>query len=437
MLRQRNFRHVLISIYFLIFFSSINLTAQNLLPDGSFEQTSEFDYSYPFDAFAFLPHWKASSYNFFDSTEITTPDLFISGEEVPPSTPPSFWNVTTGAAHGDNYVGLNNVATKDGTFLPETISSELSTPLETGAYYTLNLDYRNKGKDYLHQSPMFCIEEELKKLIFFFDDDPISISLNESDNISVPSSEYSIELHQPSMQEYQVMDWENIGTCFQATGEEEFIALSMPPGRLSVYPPCVIFDEHYDVFLNYYFDVDNIRLEKLPEEFNIKTTLCNNRPVNINLKDSLLLPSMLSPVYFSFNGNTTDDIINISSGGEYLAYAHLDCTTIPISIEVEEVDCSPKIYAPNVFSPNRDGINDYWQVFIKSDLPVTEFKMTIFDRWGARVFETHEPSNGWTGYRGDDLAPMGTYAWVLQYTYIDPDYGLKSKVESGDLILIR
>jgi gliding motility-associated-like protein len=430
-------RCCLIAVCFFNYSFNAKLLAQNLLPDGSFEETYFFEYEFPFSAFEYLKNWKAASHQFFDSSLVTTPDLFREGGTLPATSPPSFWNVITGASDGKNYIGLTNIATQDGAFLPEAISSVLNEPLEAGGYYALNLDYRNKGKDNIHPSPMMCIEEELKKLVFFFDDRPVTVSLNELDNISTPSTERHIDIHTPSMKSYQVQDWEKVGTCFQAKGDEKYMALSMTTGRVKAYPPCIILDDHFDIFLHYYFDVDNIRLEKLPETFLIKTEFCKKRPISINLKDSLLLPPMLSPIYFSFNEEITEDIIRIDSGGQYIAHAHLDCSSIPILIEAIEVDCNPKFYIPNVFSPNSDGINDSWQIFLKSDHPLTDFKLTVFDKWGTKVFETQDLEAGWTGNKQHSPANAGTYIWMLQYTYLDPELGTVSELDSGELLLIR
>ena len=413
------------------------LTAQNLVPNGSFEETVEYEYTYPFDAFLYLTDWESVSFDVIHPTWLRTPDLFVLGEEVPSSSPPSFWNVTAGASHGDHYVGLDNVATRDGVYLPESIGARLTAPLEAGAHYVLSVDYRNKGRDYILESPMMCIDEYQKRLEFFFDSEPIVIALDEEANTSTPSTDRVVPLHVPSMRPYGVSQWEQVGTCFEATGEEAYIALSMMTGRVNAYPPCEIVDDHYDIFLHLYFDVDNIRLERLPEEYRIQATLCENRPITVNLRDSLRLPTMLSPIYFSLEGETTEDALRIDEGGTYTAYVHFDCTTVPVIIEVEEVDCTPNVYVPNAFSPNGDGNNDYWQAFIKSEVPIIDFKMVVYDRWGAQVYETTDPEGRWEGYyRGRPAAP-GIYAWAIQYAYIDPELGLITEVDGGDLFLMR
>jgi len=47
-----------------------------------------------------------------------------------------------------------------------------------------------------------------------------------------------------------------------------------------------------------------------------------------------------------------------------------------------------QIYIPNVFSPNGDGINDYWRIYSRLDNTFVN-SITLFDRWGELIFH-HE-----------------------------------------------
>ena len=55
--------------------------------------------------------------------------------------------------------------------------------------------------------------------------------------------------------------------------------------------------------------------------------------------------------------------------------------TIPIVLD-EDFD----YYLPTAFTPNQDGVNDYFG-FFSQDLPgeIKEFK--IYDRWGSKVYQ--------------------------------------------------
>ena len=68
-------------------------------------------------------------------------------------------------------------------------------------------------------------------------------------------------------------------------------------------------------------------------------------------------------------------------------------------------------YAPNVFTPNGDGVNESFNVSVvgqKED----EFELLIFDRWGNRLFYTQNPSDGWDGkYPNGKEVPQDIYMY--------------------------
>ena len=51
---------------------------------------------------------------------------------------------------------------------------------------------------------------------------------------------------------------------------------------------------------------------------------------------------------------------------------------------------------PNAFSPNGDGINDIYRAK-NSYQSIVEFDAYIFNRWGQKIYEWHDPAGGWDG----------------------------------------
>ena len=95
------------------------------------------------------------------------------------------------------------------------------------------------------------------------------------------------------------------------------------------------------------------------------------------------------------------------------------------------------VYVPNVFSPNGDGINDYFFVQCPRDNVIVR-KMAIFDRWGGQVYAAENlPVNqamaGWTGTSGTGPAPVGIYVYLLELEFLD---GF-TLTKSGDVMVIR
>ncbi len=84
-----------------------------------------------------------------------------------------------------------------------------------------------------------------------------------------------------------------------------------------------------------------------------------------------------------------------------------------------KVDNGVAYFAPNVFTPNFDGINDEFKVYFNKEVDkVLAFR--VFDRWGALMVEQKDmdPKNtsfGWDGsYRSQAMNP-GVYVWMAEY----------------------
>jgi gliding motility-associated-like protein len=95
------------------------------------------------------------------------------------------------------------------------------------------------------------------------------------------------------------------------------------------------------------------------------------------------------------------------------------------------------VYVPNVFSPNGDGLNDYFTLFTDSDVREITL-LEIYTRWGDLVFSKknfppNDPSQGWDGkFAGEDLNP-GVYVYRIEIIYGDD---LKDNL-AGDITIIR
>jgi gliding motility-associated-like protein len=77
--------------------------------------------------------------------------------------------------------------------------------------------------------------------------------------------------------------------------------------------------------------------------------------------------------------------------------------------------------APNIITPNNDGTNDVFFIPCLSGGLYPNNRVTIFNEWGAVVFDESPYSNVWQGtYKGQDL-PVGTYYYVIAYGEGRPD----------------
>ena len=74
---------------------------------------------------------------------------------------------------------------------------------------------------------------------------------------------------------------------------------------------------------------------------------------------------------------------------------------------------------PNAFTPNGDGINDY---FIGQGIGVKNFSMYIFDRWGAKIYETTSQSAPWDGRLNDHPVQDDVYIYKIALTDVFESY---------------
>ncbi len=89
-------------------------------------------------------------------------------------------------------------------------------------------------------------------------------------------------------------------------------------------------------------------------------------------------------------------------------------------------------YAPTSFTPNDDGINDFW---LPTMTGVRVFEMRIFNRWGDLIYYSNDLERPWSGQidNGKYYAPNGVY----HYRIIIRDLILQSHEFSGVFSIIR
>lgn len=95
------------------------------------------------------------------------------------------------------------------------------------------------------------------------------------------------------------------------------------------------------------------------------------------------------------------------------------------------------LYIPNVFSPDDNGINDFFTCYAPISLEKI-ISFSVFDRWGNLVFFEDQisgagPYKGWDGTFNGASAPQGVYAYMIRALFLNGT----EKVFSGDVTLLR
>ena len=86
---------------------------------------------------------------------------------------------------------------------------------------------------------------------------------------------------------------------------------------------------------------------------------------------------------------------------------------------ISTLSFSQEIYIPNAFTPDGDGLNDY---FIPRELlssGLLQFKMSIYNRWGEKMYETNDLNKGWDGNYLGKQAPEGVYVYKIIVTSLE------------------
>lgn len=106
-------------------------------------------------------------------------------------------------------------------------------------------------------------------------------------------------------------------------------------------------------------------------------------------------------------------------------------------IQTVQIGSGYDVMFPNVFSPNGDGINDYFQGEFTG---ISSFTFMIYDMWGGLVFSTAHDFNdlpvnwGWNGYYSDGSAYENL---SFRYIFVGTLGDNKQITETGEATIVR
>jgi gliding motility-associated-like protein len=128
---------------------------------------------------------------------------------------------------------------------------------------------------------------------------------------------------------------------------------------------------------------------------------------------------------------TKDNEISFGNPGTYnLKLIVTNPAGCPDTAELDIcVRAADELFIPDVFSPNNNGLNDLFKVYIYR---LESGNIRIYNRWGQTVYRSSDLTEGWDGTTGGALAPSGVYIYELKFT-VD---GNTSELR-GDFTLIR
>ncbi|KQB39789.1 gliding motility-associated C-terminal domain-containing protein [Flavobacterium aquidurense] len=192
---------------------------------------------------------------------------------------------------------------------------------------------------------------------------------------------------------------------------------------------------------------------------NISGSACNNDSTLINLLSLLPENTPATGSWIdagnsnSIQGNTLN-AFGLALGNYTFEYKITDqnCPrSIILNMQIND-DCKVlacgNVIVHNAFSPNGDGINDYFRIDSIDDITCyPENNVEIYNRWGILVFETDNYNNttnafdgtsrGRTTVKQSDGLPTGTYFYIVNYKSLDGNNLLQNNKKDGYLYLSK
>jgi len=93
------------------------------------------------------------------------------------------------------------------------------------------------------------------------------------------------------------------------------------------------------------------------------------------------------------------------------------------------------VFIPNAFTPNEDGLNDYYHIVTRAAGRITQFDIEIYNRWGQKIYNSKDVYFKWDGTCEGLSLSSGVYTYVMKYRlYYDFDNEI---VMTGHISLIR
>ena len=178
-------------------------------------------------------------------------------------------------------------------------------------------------------------------------------------------------------------------------------------------------------------DSMRIETEYLKADFGYELIPCTNKIQFLNLSSDTL------SCHWNFGDGTTSNENNplhtYQANEKYKVILIINpgsacADTAQKAIPFENDAVSDTLFIPNVFTPNGDGKNDYFEI-IEIDNSCTEInRLMIFNRWGKPVFEAEGSQLKWDGTSNGNILANGVYFYVLEG---------KSFKRSGSVALLK
>ncbi|MEM6701037.1 MAG: gliding motility-associated C-terminal domain-containing protein, partial [Bacteroidota bacterium] len=331
-----------------------------------------------------------------------------------------------------NYINFQGSLRKSGRFGGHNAGVALTETLQPNRLYYFEMYYRPRG---VRQRPNevleYCLTTPRKHLYFYFTEEQYVKEEDFYEKVA-PTFGFTNE----NLNGEEATDWLQFSTCFQADIPAKHFAISLDRGNFEIEPPCEIdTNDIFSAFHHYHVDLDQFSLQAFPLKVDTSLSLCEGTQINVDLYE-ISNPPVQEGIDFLWSDGYEGSKRTIIQDGTYEIEARLSCGSFPIALTINATDCNNNFYVPNAFSPNDDNVNDYLQVFLSPEPPISSYLFSVFDRWGSLVYQSNNSQDRWDGKRAGQELPSGQYIWTIQFKMILPAQQ-KMVQESGTLNLVK
>lgn len=316
---------------------------------------------------------------------------------------------------GSGFAGIA-VYGDTGAYEREYLHGELKEPLEAGVFYRVTFYVRPVNNDDNGTS------YGINNLGMFLSDQPLD---------SVPTERFygvnpQVNAKDPIIAESY---WTPVCGIYKAKGGEQNITIGnfFRDSETQVLPLTGAATPQKAYYLIDGIEVVENDLPQLPED----TIICVEERIDLHLE--------APDVNIRWSDGSNGASFVVTEPGTYFATITSPACSYTDTIVVEPTNCVDcKIYAANAFTPNGDGINDEFIVSPSCVKHPTEeyfksYHISIFDRWGQKVFEANDPSVSWDGSNVDG---QGVYTYTIEYEF-QVYRSTQTLVKRGTITLIR
>jgi len=148
--------------------------------------------------------------------------------------------------------------------------------------------------------------------------------------------------------------------------------------------------------------------------------------------------------HYRWNTGDSSESIEIYSEGMYSVEMESQAGCIGsdsvyiVLREAPVIEPSQYFYIPNAFTPDGDGRNDVFRVVSASPgFTIYSLQFTIYDRWGGRVFETDDLTQGWDGTKNGRECPAGAYVYRITFQVQGVPGTEGEQLMVGTVVLVR